>query len=111
MDLDWSAEEDAFRAEARAWLEANVPRGLPSGDTRHGFALHLEWERLLFEHRWAVVSWPEEFGGRGASLWEGLISEGGSYPAAAPSRGPRTGIFLLAPTGSELGPPTQHARL
>ncbi len=54
MDLAWSAEEERFRAEARAWLEANVPRGLPSGDTAEGFAAHLEWERLLFEHagRW-----------------------------------------------------------
>ena len=43
MDLTWSGDEDAFRAEARSWLEANVPHGLPSGDTREGFALHLEW--------------------------------------------------------------------
>jgi hypothetical protein len=40
MDLRWSAAEEAFRGEARGWLEANVPRSLPSGDTRAGFAAH-----------------------------------------------------------------------
>ncbi len=45
MDLNFTPAEEAFRAEARAWLEANVPVGLPSGDTAEGFALHVEWER------------------------------------------------------------------
>ena len=39
MDLTWSESEEAFRAEARSWLEANVPTSLPSGDTEEGFAL------------------------------------------------------------------------
>jgi alkylation response protein AidB-like acyl-CoA dehydrogenase len=111
MDLSWSQEEDAFRHDARTWLEANVPRRLPSGDTREGFALHLEWERLLFEHRWAVVSWPEEYGGRGASLWEWLIFEEEYYRAGGPQRVTQNGIFLLAPTVFEFGTPEQQARI
>ncbi len=76
MDLTWSPAEQEFRAEVASWLAANVPaEPLPSGDTAAGFALHLEWERKLFDARWAVVSWPEEYGGRGASLWEWLIFE------------------------------------
>lgn len=67
MDLTWSTEEEAFRAEARSWLEAHVPTGLASGDTREGFAAHLEWERLLYRHRWAVVSWPAALAG--AKTW------------------------------------------
>jgi len=67
VDLTWAPEDEAFRDEARAWLDTNVPRpALPSGDTREGFALHLDWERKLHEDRWSVVSWPEDFGGRGA---------------------------------------------
>ena len=59
MDLTFTEQEQAFRAEARAWLETNVPRpALPSGDTREGFALHKEWEGALFDARWAVFSWP-----------------------------------------------------
>jgi alkylation response protein AidB-like acyl-CoA dehydrogenase len=111
MDLTWSAAEDEFRAEARAWLGANVPRGLPSGDTREGFALHLEWERLLFENRWAVVSWPEEYGGRGASLWEWLIFEEEYYRAGGPQRVTQNGIFLLAPTVFDFGTPEQRDRI
>ena len=103
MDLTWSASEEAFRAEARAWLDANVPVGLASGDTRDGFAAHLVWERLLFDNRWAVVSWPAEHGGRGASLWEWLIFEEEYYRAGGPQRVTQNGIFLLAPSLFEFG--------
>ena len=112
MELTWSRADEEFRAEARSWLEANVPRpALPSGDTREGFALHLEWERLLFEHRWAVVSWPEEFGGRDAGLWHWLIFEEEYYRAGAPQRVTQNGIFLLAPTVFEFGTPEQQRRI
>jgi alkylation response protein AidB-like acyl-CoA dehydrogenase len=112
MDLTWSSADEAFRAEARDWLEDHVPRpGLPSGDTREGFARHLEWERLLFENRWSVVSWPEDFGGRGASLWQWLIFEEEYYRAGAPQRVTQNGIFLLAPTVFEFGTPEQQRRI
>jgi alkylation response protein AidB-like acyl-CoA dehydrogenase len=112
VDLTWSEADDAFRAEARAWLEAHVPRpGLASGDTRDGFARHLEWERLLFDNRWSVVSWPEEFGGRGASLWQWLIFEEEYYRAGAPQRVTQNGIFLLAPTVFEFGTAEQQRRI
>ncbi len=111
MDLTWSPSEQAFRDDVRAWLAANVPaEPLPSGDTAEGFARHLEWERTLFDARWAVVSWPEEFGGRGASLWEWLIFEEEYYRAGAPQRVTQNGIFLLAPTIFEFGTAEQQAR-
>ena len=57
LDLTFTAEEDAFRADARAWLEANVPQEpLASFDTRDGFAQHRAWERRLHEAGWAVVA-------------------------------------------------------
>jgi alkylation response protein AidB-like acyl-CoA dehydrogenase len=112
MDLTESPAEQAFRAEARAWLEANVPRApLPSGDTRVGFAAHLEWERALFEARWSVVSWPEKYGGRDASLWEWLIFEEEYYRAGAPQRVTQNGIFLLAPSIFEFGTQEQQDRI
>ncbi|GAQ52404.1 acyl-CoA dehydrogenase family protein [Streptomyces acidiscabies] len=112
MDLTWSPEEDAFRQEARDWLAAHVPSPpLPSGDTRDGFAAHLDWERELFAARWSAVSWPEEYGGRGASLWEWLIFEEEYYRAGAPARVTQNGIFLLAPTIFRYGTPEQQARL
>jgi len=109
VDLTWSDEEQAFRDEARAWLEANVPRpALPSGDTEEGFALHLQWEHALHGQRYSAVSWPEEYGGRGASLWEWLIFEEEYYRAGAPQRVTQNGIFLLAPTIFEFGTPRQQ---
>jgi alkylation response protein AidB-like acyl-CoA dehydrogenase len=111
VDLTWSREDDAFRTEARSWLDANVPRGLPSGDTREGFARHLEWERLLFAERWAVVSWPAEYGGRDASLWQWLIFEEEYYRAGGPQRVTQNGIFLLAPTVFEFGTPEQQEHI
>jgi alkylation response protein AidB-like acyl-CoA dehydrogenase len=104
VDLTYTAEDEAFRAECRSWLEANVPRpALPSGDTAEGFARHVEWEQLLFENRWSVVSWPEAYGGREASLWQWLIFEEEYYRVGAPQRVTQNGIFLLAPTFFEFG--------
>ena len=111
MDLTFSAAEEAFRAECRSWLEANVPRGLPSGDTRDGFAAHLEWERALFDARYAVVSWPEKYGGRDASPMEWLIFEEEYYRAGGPQRVTQNGIFLLAPTVFEFGTQEQQDRI
>jgi len=112
VDLTFTDQEDAFRAEARAWLEENVPRPpLPSGDTREGFALHKEWERALFDARWAVVSWPQAYGGRDASLMEWLIFEEEYYRAGAPQRVTQNGIFLLASTLFGLGTEEQRDRI
>jgi alkylation response protein AidB-like acyl-CoA dehydrogenase len=112
VDLTFTESEQAFRAEARTWLEANVPRSpLPSGDTREGFALHKAWERALFDARWAVVSWPQEYGGREASLVEWLIFEEEYYGAGAPQRVTQNGIFLLAPTLFEFGTKEQQDRI
>lgn len=111
MDLRETAEEAAFREEARTWLAENAPGPLPSGDTREGFALHLEWERKLFADRWAVVSWPEEYGGRGANVWQWLAFEEAYYRAGAPQRVTQNGIFLLAPTLFEFGTQEQQDTL
>jgi alkylation response protein AidB-like acyl-CoA dehydrogenase len=88
-----------LRAEARGWLAAHVPAGpLPSVDTAEGFERHREWERELAAAGLAVVSWPPEYGGRGASLLEWLAFEEEYYAAGAPVRVGQNGLFLLAPT-------------
>ena len=118
MDLTWSTDEESFRAEVRAWLEVELAAWrerhdgrILSGDTVEGFAQHLDWERTLFEGRYAVVSWPEAFGGRGASRWEWLIFEEEYYRAGGPQRVTQNGIFLLAPTVFEFGTPEQQAHI
>jgi alkylation response protein AidB-like acyl-CoA dehydrogenase len=112
VDLTYSARDEDFRQEARTWLRDNVPaRPLPSGDTRSGFAEHVQWERQLFQAGWSVVSWPKEYGGREADLWQWLIFEAEYYRAGAPQRVTQNGIFLLAPTLFGFGSQQQRDRI
>ncbi len=112
MDLDFSPADEAFRAEARAWLAAHVPAApLPSLETAEGFAAHRAWEAELAADRWSVVSWPEEYGGRGSSVLRWLVFEEEYYAAGAPGRVSQNGINLLAPTLFEHGTAEQRARI
>ncbi len=107
-----SPEAGRFRAEVREWLRAHVPAGpLPSVDTAEGFARHRAWERELAAARLSVVSWPPEYGGRGASLLEWLVFEEEYHAAAAPVRIGQNGLFLLAPTLFTHGTDEQRQRL
>jgi len=111
MDLRYTAKQQAFRAQARRWLEENVPgQPLASFDTREGFEAHRRWEAKLQAGGWAVVAWPVEYGGRGADLLQWLIFEEEYYRAGAPRRVNQNGIFLLGPTLMEFGTSEQKAR-
>jgi len=111
VDLTFTPEQDAFRAEVRAWLADNVPaEPLPSMDTEEGFELHRQWERRLAEARLSVVSWPQEYGGRAAGLIDWLIFEEEYWASGAPGRVSQNGIFLLAPTLMAYGTEEQKAR-
>ena len=110
MDLAYTDQQQAFRAEVRAWLEQNVPaEPLKSFDTEEGFKQHREWEAKLNSGRWGMVTWPEELGGRGCDLIEWLIFEEEYWRAGAPLRVNQNGIFLLGPTLMEYGTPEQKA--
>jgi alkylation response protein AidB-like acyl-CoA dehydrogenase len=111
VNLDLDEADLAFQAAARAWLRANVPNApLPSMDTAEGFAAHREWEAQLAGQRWSVVSWPEEYHGRDASLLQWVIFEEEYYRSGAPGRVSQNGIFLLAPILFEHGTPAQQER-
>ena len=104
--------DTAFLAEARDWLAAHVPPAPPpSVDTAEGFAWHREWERGLAAARLSVVSWPQEYGGRDASLLEWLAFEEAYYAAGGPVRVGQNGLFLLAPTLFAHGTREQRDRL
>jgi alkylation response protein AidB-like acyl-CoA dehydrogenase len=72
VDLTLSSAEEAFRDELRAWLAANHPGPEPSGDEA-SFEFRRNWQRRLHEAGWAGLSWPTEYGGRGATLIEQAI--------------------------------------
>jgi alkylation response protein AidB-like acyl-CoA dehydrogenase len=112
VNLTLSPADGAFRAQARAWLDAHVPAvPLPSLETEEGFAAHRAWEAELAADRWSVVSWPEEYGGRGAGIVRWLIFEEEYFAAGAPGRVGQNGISLLAPTLFAHGTAEQRARV
>lgn len=112
MDLAHTARTEALRSEARAWLREHVPAlPLPSLETEEGFAAHREWEALLHTGRWSAVSWPKEYGGRGADLFGWLAFEEEYWATGAPGRVSQNGISLLAPTLLAHGTAEQRARV
>ncbi|MFE2645270.1 acyl-CoA dehydrogenase family protein [Streptomyces nigra] len=107
-----SAADEAFRAEARAWLRAHVPaEPPPSLETEEGFAAHRAWEAELAADRWSVVDWPARYGGRDAGLVRWLLFEEEYYAAGAPGRVGQNGVSLLAPTLLAHGTEEQRARV
>ncbi len=111
MRLQYTAKQNKFRDEVRAWLQTHVPKQpLASFDTEAGFAAHRAWEATLNQGQYSAVTWPKELGGRGCDLIEWLIFEEEYWRANAPLRVNQNGIFLLAPTLMEYGTAEQKAR-
>ncbi|WP_327182495.1 acyl-CoA dehydrogenase family protein [Streptomyces sp. NBC_01334] len=112
MDLAHSPADEAFRAEARAWLRARVPsEPLPSLETAEGFAAHRAWEAELASGGWSVVNWPTRYGGRDCGLMRWLVFEEEYYAVGAPARVNQNGVSLLAPTLLDHGTEEQRARV
>ncbi len=111
MDLTYTAAQQAFRQQVRAWLRANVPaEPFASYDTREGFEQHRRWEATLADGGWSSVTWPVELGGRGCDLIDWLIFEEEYWAADAPMRVNQNGILLLGPTIMEFGTEQQKQR-
>lgn len=70
VDLTFSDDDESFRREVSAWLDANMPReSLLPPSYPEGLQQHLAWERTLFEAGYAAPGWPVEYGGLGRGLW------------------------------------------
>ncbi|MGA8546001.1 MAG: acyl-CoA dehydrogenase family protein [Mycobacterium sp.] len=110
MDINITQADEEFRDECRSWLRANVPSDIAPLETERGFAEHREWDRLLFDAGWSVVTWPVEYGGRDASLMQWLIFEEEYHLAGAGLRAAHNGISLLAPAIFVFGTDDQRSR-
>jgi alkylation response protein AidB-like acyl-CoA dehydrogenase len=97
VDLTPSPSEQAFRDELRAWLAENHPGPEPEGDVA-GFEFRRAWQRALHDAGWAGVSWPKEYGGRGATLVEQAIHNEELARAQAPSTANVLGLSMGGPT-------------
>ncbi|HZA59791.1 MAG TPA: acyl-CoA dehydrogenase family protein [Solirubrobacterales bacterium] len=73
MDLSLTESEAAFRDEVRTWLQENHPGPSPEGDDQAEFEFRRSWQKKMHEAGWAGISWPEEYGGKGATLIEQAI--------------------------------------
>jgi alkylation response protein AidB-like acyl-CoA dehydrogenase len=109
--------DSAFRAEVGAWLNDNLQgeyaelggAGGP-GREHEGFDVRLRWEKLLGAAGWIGLGWPQEFGGRGATLVQQVVFAEEYARAAAPARVGHIGENLVAPTLIEFGTPEQQHR-
>jgi alkylation response protein AidB-like acyl-CoA dehydrogenase len=113
MDLNLTPEETKFRDELRAWLEANVPKDW--GEWREkpleeSFPYLRAWQRKLYEGGWAAVSWPKEYGGRGATLMEQSLFWEEMARVEAPPMANSLGLGLIGPTIIAYGTDEQKKR-
>jgi alkylation response protein AidB-like acyl-CoA dehydrogenase len=114
MKLGFTAAQERFRQEAAAWLETQLSG--PFSDLR-GLATmsshaerRKEWERALGAARWSCVGWPQQYGGRDASLAEQVIFAEEYARARAPFRLGHLGIELAGPTILAFGTEAQKRR-
>jgi len=121
VDFDDTPAEAAFRAEARAWLDVHAAAKGSTEDFATGFlegtldhashqAMSRSWQRTLFDHGWAGITWPKEFGGRGGTAMQAAIfnQEMGRYGVSTGAFA--VGIGMAGPTILKHGTDEQRAR-
>jgi len=116
MDLSDSPREAAFRAEARAFLEAHAPdEPMPQYHKQWVeddvmLPRHRAWQQALFEHGWGALTWPKAYGGRGLGpieqiVWNQELSRAGLGASLF-----LVGIGMAGPTIIAHGTPEQKER-
>jgi alkylation response protein AidB-like acyl-CoA dehydrogenase len=110
MDLTLTPEEQAFRDEVRAWIEENHPGPAPTTGDQAQFEFEREWQRRLHAAGWAGVSWPREYGGRGATLIEQAIFGEELARAKAPRPANVLGLVMGGPVVIAHGTEEQKER-
>lgn len=115
MDLKLTPQEQQFRDELRTWLKQNQPEkwSTPAraSESEPEYVDYLRrWQKSLFDGGWAGISWPQEFGGRGATIIEQSIFIEELTAADAPMRVGVIGEAIVGPTIIALGRPDQKQR-
>jgi alkylation response protein AidB-like acyl-CoA dehydrogenase len=119
MDFNDTPEEAAFRAEARSWLEANAEplapgrrRAVPTAvEGRTGLLEKARaWQAKKADAGWACITWPVEYGGRGASAIQNVIWNQEEAKFDVPPNLFSIGQGMLAPTIMAHGTPQQKQR-
>ena len=113
MDLRYSDDDEAFRAELRAWLADELSK-LGPPPTRDDWPARrrydTDWQRLLFDAGYAGMGWPAEYGGRGAPPSQQLVYLEETAAAGAPYVGVNfVGLLHAGPTLIAEGTPEHRA--
>jgi len=112
MDLDFTPEQQAFRADIRAWVAANLPQDIAL-KVHNGLRLHRDdmqrWARILGARGWLGYGWPKEFGGPGWDAIERHLFEEECALAGAPRIVP-FGPVMVAPVIMAFGSPEQQKK-
>ena len=117
MKLSFSAEDERFREEVADWLADNLKgefapirfRGGPGDEHMFGEE-RKAWERRMAQGRWTCIGWPEEHGGRGASIEQQVIFHEEYARAGGPGRMGHIGEGLTGPTLIAFGTDAQRER-
>jgi alkylation response protein AidB-like acyl-CoA dehydrogenase len=109
VDLTLSAEEEDFRDELRGWVADHHPGREPEGDEA-AFQFRRDWQKTLYDAGWAGLSWPREYGGRGATLVEQAIFNEEMVRAQAPQMANVLGLAMGGPTVIAHGTEEQRQR-
>src|ERR1700759_1811727 len=110
MDLTLSPSEEEFRDEVRGWLLENNPGPEPEGSLDEVMSFRGEWQRKLHEGGWAGISWPKEYGGRGATMIEQAIFVGEAARKGTPSPANVLGLAMGGPVVIAHGTEEQKQR-
>jgi alkylation response protein AidB-like acyl-CoA dehydrogenase len=116
VDFSYPAEVEQFRTELRDWLSANLTTELiavrrPSGRDDAVFETLRAWNRTMADAGWAAVSWPREYGGRGATVLEQLVYTEETTRARAPMPLNVIGLNNIAPAIMQYGTDDQKLTL
>jgi alkylation response protein AidB-like acyl-CoA dehydrogenase len=117
MDLTYSEADEAFRAEFRAWLDANLPQEWRTHEfwstksESETFDLRRQWEADKAKAGWAGIQWPKEFGGRGGTASQKAIYDEEMNRAHAPTTVNTLGLTFLAPTVMAIGTDEQKREI
>jgi alkylation response protein AidB-like acyl-CoA dehydrogenase len=106
-------EDEAFRAELRAWLTANITDAFREQRTmtfQEKVNVRRAWQKTLFESGWIGIGWPIEYGGRGANLMQESIYNEEMARAQAPLAANVIGLNMAGPTLLAVGTPEQKTR-
>ncbi|MCV7030466.1 acyl-CoA dehydrogenase family protein [Mycobacterium sherrisii] len=116
MDFSYPAEAKQFRAELSEWLSANLTDELVAARRTSGrddatFEMLRAWSRTMSDAGWAAVSWPREYGGRGATVLEQLVYTEETTRARAPVPLNVIGMNNIAPAIMQYGTEDQKKTL